>query len=332
MEKLTDFKPLDRVVLSGIGELNCSGLILVVGPNSSGKTQLLHDLQMRLSGEPRLLIVAERIDVRKPEYKSFMECLQREGYVMTFIDDTGNPQIRPKTSYLGTGQGAGQIQRVQADSWNNSYAALNVSEHKGRVEFLNYFGRFLLTALFLENRLTLVKQVGGFDYETQPPQNDLHALYINEEAKRELSDETSRVFARAVWLDASRGNILCLRVSDSPTMPSAEDRLSPQTMTRFRTMENEGDGLKSYIATCIALLLGRRPVCIIDEPEMCLHPPQAYNLGPFIGRFGTSTENATFVATHSSHILRGVIQTSQSLQIVTTYADCCRIPGALGAI
>jgi len=84
----------------------------------------------------------------------------------------------------------------------------------------------------------------------------------------------------------------------------------------YRTIETEGDGLKSYVATCIALLLGRRPVCLVDEPEMCLHPPQAYNLGDFIGRFGTSTDGATFVATHSSQILRGVIQTSAKLQII----------------
>jgi hypothetical protein len=87
-------------------------------------------------------------------------------------------------------------------------------------------------------------------------------------------------------------------------------------MASFRTIETEGDGLKSYVATCVALLLGRRPVCLIDEPEMCLHPPQAYNLGRFIGRYGASPETATFVATHSSHILRGIIRTAPEVQIV----------------
>jgi hypothetical protein len=54
----------------------------------------------------------------------------------------------------------------------------------------------------------------------------------------------------------------------------------------------------------------------VDEPEMCLHPPQAYNLGRFIGSFGSSREGATFVATHSSHVLRGVIQTAPKVQII----------------
>ena len=61
------------------------------------------------------------------------------------------------------------------------------------------------------------------------------------------------------------------------------DRHSVEKMSKYRTIEDEGDGMKSYVATSITILLGRRPVCVIDEPEMCLHPPQAYNLGQFVG-------------------------------------------------
>jgi len=92
--------------------------------------------------------------------------------------------------------------------------------------------------------------------------------------------------------------------------------LSVSKMKEYRTIESEGDGLKSYVATCIALLLGRLPVCLIDEPEMCLHPPQAYNLGRFIGQHGSAIDRATFVATHSSQILRGVVQSTKQLRIV----------------
>jgi hypothetical protein len=105
-------------------------------------------------------------------------------------------------------------------------------------------------------------------------------------------------------------------VSDEGVLPTADDRLSPKKMAAYRTIESEGDGLKSYVATCVALLLGRRPVCIIDEPEMCLHPPQAHNLGRFIGRHGSSPATVTLVATHSSQILRGIIQTAPNVQIV----------------
>ncbi|TXT16467.1 MAG: hypothetical protein FD138_4754, partial [Planctomycetota bacterium] len=135
-------------------------------------------------------------------------------------------------------------------------------------------------------------------------------------AREQLLDEMLSSFGRAVWPDMSRGNVMSLKVSDEGLLPKAEDRLSHKKMAEFRSIETEGDGMKSYVATCVSLLLGRRPVCLIDEPEMCLHPPQAYNLGRFIGRFGASRESATLVATHSSHLLRGVIQTAEQVQIV----------------
>jgi predicted ATP-dependent endonuclease of OLD family len=53
MERLSDFKPLKRVVLPALGELNCAGLTVFVGPNSSGKTQLLRDIKGKLPRQIR---------------------------------------------------------------------------------------------------------------------------------------------------------------------------------------------------------------------------------------------------------------------------------------
>lgn len=79
MDKLTDFKPLERVTIPGVGDLNCAGLTLIVGPNSSGKSQLLRDIFHRLSGDARELVVAENIEIKKPEFEPFIKCLESEG-------------------------------------------------------------------------------------------------------------------------------------------------------------------------------------------------------------------------------------------------------------
>ncbi len=212
--------------------------------------------------------------------------------------------------------GAPQIQKSQLETWRGAYVNPNATYSRRQSEYLGYLGRFLLTALFLDQRLTALNQTGLIDFQNSPPSHDLHVLFLNDQAKEQLLEEIRSSFSKQAWPDISQGNNICLRVSDSPIVPNAEDRSSATKMTLYRTIETEGDGLKSYVATCIALLLGRRPVCLVDEPEMCLHPPQAYNLGSFIGRFGASTDGATFVATHSSQILRGVIQTNAKLQII----------------
>ena len=213
------------------------------------------------------------------------------------------------------GQPVSQIQPNQAQQWYGAFSPdVQVSTAR-QSEFLNHFGRLLVTALFLDRRLTSLGATGLIDFETQPPQHDLHALYLDDKARARLLDEMVNSFGRVVWPDMSRGNMISLKVSEDASLPTAEDRLSHKKMATYRSIETEGDGMKSYVATCVALLLGQRPVCIIDEPEMCLHPPQAYNLGKFIGRFGTSPDTVTFVATHSSYLLRGIIQTALRVQI-----------------
>jgi hypothetical protein len=190
---------------------------------------------------------------------------------------------------------------------------------KRRIEgapFLDLVGHCLTTALFLENRLVMANQCNQFDYVTVPPNSDLQALYLSRSAQDNLTNETQQVFGKGVFLDNTRGNILCLRVNQSATVPSAEDRLYPEEMQKRRQIESEGDGLRSYVAICIAILLGRRPVCLIDEPEMCLHPPQAHAMGRFIGRHGTASDRATFATTHSSHVLRGVIEAAKEVKIL----------------
>src|SRR5215471_14770038 len=94
MDRLSDFKPLQQVRLPGIGDIKCSGLTLIVGPNSSGKTQFLRDLQLRLAGEPRTLVVATEIRMIKPEFEPLMRCLQSEGYIEIQSDPNGTPNQR----------------------------------------------------------------------------------------------------------------------------------------------------------------------------------------------------------------------------------------------
>jgi hypothetical protein len=317
MSQKSEFSPLEHVALPLLGAVDCSGLIVIVGPNSSGKSQLLHDIHKRVTGQVRSLVVASDVVTRKLEYQPLVKWLEEQGLITTFHDDDGNAHWRPMSTYLGTGAAAPQVTTQQAQSWYSAYSQpTNTNQAQRKSEYLSYFAGFLVTALFLDRRLSAVNGVGLIDFVNGPPQSDLHALYMNDDARHHLFGELATSFGKAVWPDATSGQRLVLRVSDSAILPDAGERLSPKQMSNYRTIETEGDGLKSYIATCVALLLGRRPVCLLDEPELCLHPPQAFNLGRFIGRFGAAQQGTTFVATHSSHVLRGVIETASRLQII----------------
>jgi hypothetical protein len=158
-------------------------------------------------------------------------------------------------------------------------------------------------------------QCPTFNPSEEAPSKTLQALYMNRRAQESLRTEVSQVFQRAVWIDNSRNTRLVLRAADTTAMPSPDDCRYFETMEKYRTMEAAGDGLRSYSAICATLLLEERPLCLIDEPEMCLHPPQAHAMGRFIGAHA-SDKTCTVVASHSSHVLRGILETNSQCQVI----------------
>ena len=157
--------------------------------------------------------------------------------------------------------------------------------------------------------MALTSPAGVFDWYQEPAKNLVQALSINRPAQRELEDEIARVFRRGIWLDSSRGSHLMIRVTDGRDVPTPEERQDARAMRQFRGIETSGEGMRCYVAICATLCLARRPLYLIDEPEMCLHPPQARELGRFIGRASGWTNGCVVVATHSSHVLRGMLET-----------------------
>lgn len=324
---LTEFNLLKTIALPNVGQISPRGLIVVAGPNSSGKTQMLMDIQSSCTGAPRELVVCTKVEITPPtSLQGLLAALHSTGAIVTRTDNRGREFYEQASPFLGEGSGGW---KMETNLLKHHFGNLDKGNSQSHKEFYDPIGKLLITSLFLKRRLTTTDTVGSFDYETESPTNELQALYLDSTAQERLTEELRKVFGRAIWLDASRGGKLCLRVSDGPDMPSPSDKLQPERMKAYRTIDSEGDGMKSYTAICVSLLLGQRPICLIDEPEMCLHPPQAYALGRFIGRFGTSEQHATLVATHSSHILRGIIEETNALQVLRLSRTAGRFVGNL---
>ncbi len=318
MRKLFEFNPLRSIAVPKVGRVVPKGLVLVIGPNSAGKTQLLRDIHGRMLGSSRSLVVCDEIEISRPTtLEPLLEALYAENHIRRRVDDNNNIYIDTRIPEFGGSGSNWSLPNHQVENFFSNPVSVGTTKRDGASDkFLEYFGRSFIASLFLDRRLTVTNKVSNFDSETTFPSNELQSLYVDPNARKMLAAEIQNVFGRAIWLDNTRGDSLCLRVGHGPDMPSAEDRLEPTKMREFRIIEDEGDGFKSYVAICLTLLLGRRPVVLIDEPEMCLHPPQAYALGRFIGKHGVSTDRATFVATHSSHVLRGIIEESEQLEII----------------
>lgn len=301
--------------IENISDISLSGLVVIIGPNSSGKTQLLHDLNSAICGKLRDLVVAQKIQYQEPSsFEEYFEHLLREG----IITERANDQFSKKSLQFGTDEGGGDFRKSKIQSQYNAFLQLTDQKQGPKITanpYLTQMGPLSCSALFLKNRLDLVDTCPNYDHKSQGPTKTLQALYWSKETKNSFYKEMLAVFNKSLWVDNTIYQMLAIRVAEGSEIPTSDDRLEPAIMEKFRTIETEGDGLRSYAAICVTLLLETRPLCLLDEPEMCLHPPQALAMGRFIGN-NTKAENCTVVATHSGHILRGILGSNTNATVI----------------
>lgn len=314
-----NYNPIESITLNGIENLTLQGLTIVVGPSSSGKTQLLHDLEMVMQGQERDLVICKKIRFRKIEnIDQFISLLIKKDYLYErIVNDVETLIIR---STQNGRQRSTRLPDIQSRTLKAFCSDLNQNlecqQHAYNNNFFKSIGPLFLTLLYIDNRTVGANDQPGFDSVSTPPSNDLQSLYLNPEAQQKLEDEIKKVFKRYIWLDSTRLGILSLKIRSSSDPPTDKERKNPRAMEKERTMLSEGDGLKSYVSICISLSLDQRPICLIDEPEMCLHPPQAHALGKFIGKYGSNQLHSTIIATHSSHVLRGILTASNNVRVL----------------
>ena len=130
-----------------------------------------------------------------------------------------------------------------------------------------------------------------------------------------MSEETQKIFGLNIRLDSSELENLVFRVGHSfDNLPShPQDAL--HFFSKYETLDQQGDGIKSFVANWLTLKIGARPILLIDEPEAFLHAPQARKMGEIIAKNATD-DRQIFISTHSSALLTGLIENSKDISIV----------------
>nr|WP_255682921.1 AAA family ATPase [Dyella sp. 2HG41-7] len=144
----------------------------------------------------------------------------------------------------------------------------------------------------------------------------LQQLYLESKHKEiELRETVKAVFSVELALDFSIPSQLCLRIAEKLGDVPPDPRDARPILSQLEKLDQQGDGLRSYVGIVASLLVMNRPVCLIDEPEAFLHPPQAYALGRFIAQQSGNGEQI-IIATHSADILRGALSLKDDVAVV----------------
>jgi ABC-type cobalamin/Fe3+-siderophores transport system ATPase subunit len=169
------------------------------------------------------------------------------------------------------------------------------------------------------SRTDLVKQEDAGDL-LQDPMTHLDILF---------RDNTKRQKVREIVLDAtglyfvidptSLGN-LRIRLSSVPPSEESEERGIDDRAVAFHRKSLEisdvGDGFKSFTGIVYRLIAGESELVLIDEPEAFLHPPLATKLGNYLGKLAAESRLQLILSTHSSRFLMGCVNSEAAVNIV----------------
>lgn len=277
-------------------DLTGADVIVLVGPNNSGKSRTLQEINNLLSIEsPHAhtvdLLVLDGISFRQGMSEdSLREWLERNRKV--FSDHLGNRHVR-------TVPGGDFALQAVPSSWNSD-------------GHLGLLASQLVRPLFSAERLGYLGAPSRLD-SSQRPDHPIQLLVRDNERLAAFSNAFRAAFRTNVIVDAW-GQSIRLRVSRDLTQDDFQvssntglpDEDAEQRLAVLPLVDNQSDGVKSFAGILLTLLTMPYPLILLDEPEAFLHPPQARLLGRYLSALRQNGQ--LIVATHSLDILLGLLE------------------------
>lgn len=278
-------------------KLPADGLVVLVGPNNVGKSRALRDI------------------------KGFLET---DGYVGTVLTQV-------------------TFDRSQEDivTWADEHVPVTFQDgpkkfrlpngHLLSPEYLKMYWRsagigplidLFLTLLNAETRLTTGDRRQNISYGDETPTHPIHHAFENSQIEAFVSNESKATFGLGAVVDRLGGSTVELRIGDIPEYRhdnGAPDPAYISALKELPPLQEQGDGVRSYLGLLLHLATSNEQILLIDEPEAFLHPPQARRLGQVLAERAETQQ--VLLATHSSDILIGALSANAPITIIRITRD-----------
>lgn len=268
--------------------LEPSDIIVVVGPNNSGKSATLRFIRDRFQNENPPSPVISQATLRK----------------IGTLSDVSEwlPTVSRKETDLTSGL---KYVAHGVQVWHQHLEHYWLSQDRGFRELSRFFCH-MLTA---DERLQAANPASGIALTRQAPSHPIHYLMINDSLEISISRRFREAFGVDLIVHRNAGSTIPLMCGDRPEPKEGQDRVSfeyIQELEKLPQLETQGDGMRSFAGVLLHTTVGQESVLLIDEPEAFLHPPQARLLGRMLVR-DARVDQQLVVATHSGDILRGML-------------------------
>lgn len=296
---------ITKLIQTNGDEIPLGDLTILVGPNNVGKSQTLRDINGKLeTGKDAKTILINKIEFADITYDELIKTLSihphptlAEQQIMKGINSTLTGGVSFNVRYENLKS------CFQGDPPKVNWDAL----------ISNNVGKLKVALLNAESRLQIASKKGTKSRKN-PPENLLQDLFDKKKTHdKDLLNAFKDAFNKEIILDYSDGQLLIFRVDDKIEKPPDDPRDAGPILENIPTLDNQGDGYRSFVGVVLGLLLTDDRIILIDEPEAFLHPTQARVLGNKIATI--SKKSQIIVATHSSDILDGILSGGKDVTI-----------------
>jgi len=291
-------------------EFTPSPLTVFIGPNNSGKSLLLRELNNFCTGNRAATKLLENVQFLP------IENIDREIQTIQTVPRIG--EVR-REGHISIGK------RGTRNHVTREFITKVLTDPNGNYDnFCVLYTAYQTLYLDGVSRLSLVQPQSQGDLHD--PANILCELFTDDDRRREARKLIYDAFGKYLCIDPTSGGQLVIRLSDIEPAPELERSLSQEAVEFHRSNPSileMSDGVKAFTGFIINLIAGDPKVTMIDEPEAFLHPSLSSKLGRDIGSIlSKDVSKRVFVATHSARFLMGCLQSGVPINIIRlTFAN-----------
>lgn len=284
------------------------GVTVFVGPNNSGKSLVLKEVEQHFQHHEKLPTkLVEDFKLIWPteeQANNDIEALSQK-----------HPHNREDHFYLGRFNPAGELENVEH---SKSSLISQLKDQQGYRWIASQFYRFFTIRLDGRTRFNLTNDRKQGDLLVPQAKNVLAHLFRDDELRKQVRDVVYDAFNVYFVIDPTNGGNLRIRLS--PDEPTQDEQSLSATAREFHGrathIKDASDGMQAFVGIVTAVYSGDYRVILIDEPEAFLHPPLARKLGYQLTSVISKRNGVLLASTHSADFLMGCLQASTSVRVV----------------
>jgi len=294
------------LVVSQLGKI-----VLIVGPNNSGKTMALREIHELLGPlQIRTPVVVKEMKIECDYTKD--ELWDLLGLLYPLKHESNECVL-----------GRFGLKKPTPDSHvsifiGNLESALNA--------FVEHGGDEMFRDQYLQHQRFHIRAIDRLEILKNQPLGNLRGYASNfiehmmkeRRIREKVREITQRVFGLHFVVDQLYQNYT-IRLGHEYISLDDEERRSPEMildMDKNTLIETYGDGIKAFLGLIILTITTGHRFIFIDDPEVYLHPPKARSLGFELSRIIEERKAQLFISTHSSEFLQGCIESLSDISII----------------